>query len=242
MKRPSIGKRAIASAQEALEMARKDATFSEYKLKEIERLVEKILDQLIEVQATIKLFEDPDRWVKAMKNRGIAQGSMFSRYMQKWIVSASMQSLCKLWDPTKYPSAVSISNLRKQLTDDVMDRIRDNSIDRLRSAYAEYPSFFDENSKKILQLHGKIRENVDVLYEYYRGSNLKETRDKWIAHSDHDFETASVDHALDELIPFFNETKECFEDINHFVRDASFSWTSVITPLSRDIDLFLTTP
>lgn len=98
LKRPSIGQRTTFGAQETVQMTQHDEVSLERQVKKIDEVVEKILDQLIEVHAAIFMFREPNRWVKAMQERGISKGSLLSSYLQKTIVIASMQSLCRLWD------------------------------------------------------------------------------------------------------------------------------------------------
>jgi AbiU2 len=250
LKRPPIGQRSTICAQETLHVTQHDEVPLEGQLKKIDELVEKILDQLIEVQATILLFQEPNRWVQAMQARGIATGSSFSWYLQKSIVIASMQSLCRLWDKPKNGTQICFKNLRKLLNDQTMDRVLNRSLANLRCHYAESPHYIESDSRKFVALRASICPKLDELYDFFNGntpssipaSKLRTTRDKWISHNDDDFDAAFVDLALKELGPFFEKTKECFEGINHFVRDSGFSWESLSHPMSRDIDLFLGPP
>jgi hypothetical protein len=257
MRHPSISERCLQGANEALvHLTNPNANSkplspktAEIKVQEIDCLVEKIRDELFEVHATMLLFQNPNQWISAMQARGIARGSQFSYYLQKAIISASMQPLCRLWDrPQRNQSMTGFSELLKLLTEEMLDRLCDRAVSRL-SEYKVEGLHHENECKRVMELRQSIVPNILESYDFYNGkpnagittSRLKTTRDKWISHNDNDFDQLLIDLALQELVPFYESTMKCFESVNAFVRDSDFAWDSMTTPIAVDVRKFLAT-
>jgi hypothetical protein len=224
-----------------------DCTDMAAEVKKVEELVEKILDNVIGVQATFLMLKDVKRWNKCLCVRKIAPDSEFGVQFRKAMLSTMIQSLCKLWDPpvpidknTNLPKygQISLPYLSYLLSTEALSVLRDRF-----NGYHKDP---DGMAGHYLSLREEARSTAEnfkneekIISCWYKFSKLKIVRDKWISHNDLDFEAASINAALDELPDFLNKTVDCVNKINALVRFSGFDWESVSRNIERDAFKFL---
>ena len=243
MSRPPIGIRAGLAAKPALDTIKIGLELSlEARIEEVDALVIGIRDELIDVQASIILFQNPQRWTSAMKNRAIVQGSMFSLHLEKIIVVASMQALCRLWDPAqKIHKKIGFSDLLSLLDEEMITALEKRTLARL-AEHNFRPATLEAELIRVGALRDGLIPRIKGLFDQYNGTNLKATRDGWIAHNDIKYDTNSIRQAMAETIPFFEKTRDCFGHVYAFVKDTDFAWNSVIIPIESDAAKFLDDP
>jgi hypothetical protein len=244
MKRPSIGQRAILSAQEALANFEVPANcVSESPglshLQKVELSVSKILDQMTEVQSALSLFQDGNRWRRALVNREIATTSLFAIQLQKTLVTSAIQSLCRLWDKLNSYKKASFPDLLNLL-------IQGDTLDLLLQRYHEthsdpedLPGWYEDFRAEATTTRNELEQRIRSLSNWYATSNLIYVRDKWISHNDRDFDPTRLEHAMQELPLFFERTVTCFDAVNALVKGAGFSWESANKQIERDAGKFL---
>lgn len=225
-------------------------------LNEIDELVDKILDKLIEVEAAYQAFLNAGAWIVLLQSSGIHRESLVAQSLRQATLSFTILSLSRLWDkaalpPRKGPRQrkIALPDLFERLNETVLDALLERAEARLQDP-EDIPGYYDDLRTKCRQARSSIIVEHSYLFEFFHGrrdssygdqpktnlaSKIKRVRDKWISHNDIDFEPNDIDQIEFEISSFLRRTQNLFEKINFLIRGSNFQWDSISNPIKRDL-------